>query len=347
MYEIRTWTVGASRFRLLVVVFATAIFAGLTVLFASVDAFDRFHAFSRSHEDWELDEIASALLAALIVGNAFATWLIWVKARETERTSQALLVTLESERALRGRLVETEAETETKSLLMAAMGHELRTPMNSILGYAELLSTTASDHITRKEKDYLTSIVNAAKALLATIEQLLTVAKLEAKVMSIDPEPLDLEPMVSETCDVLRIQSDGKGLVLANDIAPDCHVFADPTQLRSILFNLIGNAIKYTDKGTVKVHARTEGDTISILVSDEGPGMTPAEIETAKTRYGRAGSQAESEHKEGTGLGLTIVERIMALHGGRMEIESTPGVGTTVIVSFPKLPFPPTRSVAA
>ncbi|GAB2904512.1 hypothetical protein GCM10027093_47650 [Paraburkholderia jirisanensis] len=224
-----------------------------------------------------------------------------------------------------------EAASRAKDDFLAMMSHEIRTPMNGVLGLVEVLERTRLD---ADQGEMLRMIHESAGALLQILDDLLDYSKIEAGRLTIETEPFDLRDLVDTAVGLLAARAHEKGLKVRVDIEP--HVAAvvrgDSVRLRQILFNLLGNAIKFTPAGEVDVHVavaqHTEaGQTLEITVEDTGIGIAP----DVQARLFEPFVQAESSTTRrfgGTGLGLTICRKLVDLMGGSLELHSTPEVGT-------------------
>ncbi|MCP4750821.1 MAG: response regulator, partial [Proteobacteria bacterium] len=227
-----------------------------------------------------------------------------------------------------------EAATRSKSDFLANMSHEIRTPLNAILGMAELLSET---ELSIEQKDYVRTFQSSGEQLLSIINDILDFSKIEAGQIELESIPFDLTELAENVCKILAVQAHAKGLELACRIAPQVHTFrlGDPTHLRQILTNLIGNAVKFTRKGEVVLEVVPEQDTavpdrLRFCVRDTGIGIPLERRETLFEGFSQADTST-SRKFGGTGLGLTISKRLVGLMGGKIWIESEVGQGSRFI----------------
>ena len=227
----------------------------------------------------------------------------------------------------------------TKSGFLANMSHEIRTPLVSIIGFTEQLATH-HDIDAHQRRDWIETIRAAADHLLALVNDVLDVSKIETQQMSFECTPTDVAELVRQTTNMLRAKAEAKTLRLDVELDPRLPdaIRSDPTRLRQVLVNLIGNAIKFTERGGVIVRLRYEGEAspprLRLIVADTGPGLERAAID----RLFRAFSQADdgvTRRHGGTGLGLYISREICRGLGGELTVESEPGKGSTFACVLP------------
>lgn len=235
---------------------------------------------------------------------------------------------------------QAEENSRLKSDFVANMSHELRTPLNGILGFAELIRDDAKDAETR---DYAETIYQSGQHLLLLVNDVLDTAKIESGNMLLEIVPFALTPLLQDTVGVHAAPAQRKGLDLISHFAADLPetLTGDPTRLRQVLHNLIGNAVKFTPSGEVRVSARLNGERVVFEVRDTGPGI-PAEAQSAIfERFRQAAAFISREHG-GSGLGLSLARGFVQLMGGTLELESTPGQGACFTFWLP-LVSPATR----
>lgn len=232
---------------------------------------------------------------------------------------------------------EVETANEAKSRFLAAVSHELRTPLNAILGFSDIL---AGEYFGRLENDrqreYVQLIRQSGGHLLSVVNTMLDMSKLETGRYELMMEPFPISDVI-EACEaMLGHQAREKGVMLTSRVQRNIgEVVADQRALRQVLINLAGNAIKFTDSGgVVSIDAAVEGSRLVLSVSDTGIGIAPDKI----VMLGQPFVQVHNEHNrryEGTGLGLSLVKGLVALHGGTFTITSHPGEGTMVTIAVP------------
>ncbi len=238
--------------------------------------------------------------------------------------------------ALHAAKVDAELASKAKSEFIANMSHELRTPLNAIIGFSDMLHTQT---VTSPEKvqQYSGYIKQAAEHLLALINGILDVSKIQAGKLSVDREPVDIGPILTSCLLIIEAKAREKAIAVETSIATGLpKILGDSLRLKQILINLLGNAVKFTpDKGRIRVEAAMlQAGYAVISVTDTGVGMSPAEVETAMRPFGQIDTAFNKRH-EGTGLGLPIAYALARLHGGDLRIDSQKGAGTRVSLILP------------
>jgi PAS domain S-box-containing protein len=240
---------------------------------------------------------------------------------------------LQGEKALRAAKEEAEEASRLKSAMLANMSHEIRTPLTSVTGFAELLT----DHLEGRMQTFAEQIYNGGMRLQKTLDSVLQLSRLEAGVYELDRTPLSLGALIEETVDMLRLSAEEKALRL-NVQLPDGPVEGTFNEgaVNRILENLLENAIKFTPNGgTIEVRAHTDGDDAVLEVEDTGVGISEAALPDIFRAF-KQESEGMAREYEGSGLGLSIVQRLADAHGGTVEVESEKGVGTRFTVRLPR-----------
>ena len=231
-----------------------------------------------------------------------------------------------------------ETANVAKSTFLANMSHELRTPLNAILGFSEILHREMFGPIANTSyKDYAGDINHSGKYLLGLINDILDITRIEAGRREILEEPVSISDAIAEALLLCEANVSKKSITVITDLpAVLPRILGDMRGVRQVAINVISNAVKFTPRGgKITVGAARQSDgSLRLYVRDNGPGIPPHEVRHALDAFSR-GQDATKKAIEGAGLGLSIVNGIMHLHGGRVDIESVVGVGTKVSCSFP------------
>ena len=230
---------------------------------------------------------------------------------------------------------ELEVASRHKSQFLANMSHELRTPLNAILGYTELLNDGIYGDLPQKAGDVMSRIDRSGKHLLGLINDVLDLSKIEAGQLELGLADYSLQEVVHAVVTQVESLAAEKGLALRVALPPGLPAGrGDERRLAQVLLNLVGNAIKFTEAGEVRLAARVDGDAFVVSVADTGPGIAEADRQRIFDEFQQADSSS-TRKKGGTGLGLSIARRIVELHGGRIWVESTVGRGSTFSFQVP------------
>ncbi len=289
---------------------------------------------------------ALALFTLLVVTYA----LIRRQLRAVEAGRRALA---EREIALREVNVALERSDRMKSDFLASMSHELRTPLNAIIGFSEVLRDGLAGAVTPRQREYLQDISNSGTHLLALINDILDLSKVEAGKMTLEPENVPVDSHMKAALSIVREKATAHRLALELQVSPDCgEIRADGRKFKQIVYNLLSNAVKFTPEGgrvvlgARRVSAREvpraaapDGppEFLEISVADTGIGISAEHQERLFSAFTQIDSSL-ARHYEGTGLGLALVKRLTELHGGAVGLESTPGQGSTFRVWLPYRP---------
>jgi signal transduction histidine kinase/DNA-binding response OmpR family regulator len=305
----------------------------------------RERVFAMSHEEDRLlserrlrrDALVKQMTATLMIANglALAAGLLGFFAlRRAQR---------EAENALRGELRAAQARraNDEKSVFLASMSHEIRTPMNAIFGFAQLLG----DHVREPlQREWVASIKKSGQMLLALINDVLDLSKIEAGKLQLNQQGTDLGELATETLALFEPMAEAKGLRLQIEIDPTdfVPVVVDAQRLRQILMNLLSNAVKYTERGEVVLRLSMLSSPLGsardlcVQVTDSGVGIEPAHLEQIFEPFYQADSP-DGRVRQGTGLGLSITRRLVDLMDGNIQVASRPGEGATFRVNIPDL----------
>jgi PAS domain S-box-containing protein len=231
-----------------------------------------------------------------------------------------------------------------KSEFLANMSHELRTPLNGVIGFSEFLIDGKAGALNERQREFLGDVLVCGRHLLRLINDVLDLSKIEAGRMDLLPETFPLAPAVDEVCSIASNAMRGKTIHLQWHVAPEvAEVTLDRHRFTQILYNLLSNALKFTDDaGRVNVRLNRVGGALRVQVEDTGIGIRPEDLPKLFVEFQQLDSGAGRRH-QGTGLGLALVRRLAELQGGAVDVESAPGLGSTFTVLLPLVAPPPTH----
>lgn len=242
--------------------------------------------------------------------------------------------------ALRLAKEDAEAASRTKSQFLASMSHELRTPLNAVIGFSEIIKDARMGPLDPRYRSYGENIHAAGSHLLGVINDILDLSKIVAGEALLNEDLVEIEPLVAACLRMIRERARVAGVELDEGVPPDLPpILADERRLKQILLNLLSNAIKFTPAGgRVLIAAELSEDGLEISIADTGIGMLPEEVPIALQSFRQLDGPLNRRY-QGTGLGLPLAKMLTELHGGALQIETQPAIGTTVTVRLPASRF--------
>jgi hypothetical protein len=317
---------------------------------------DRASAYHRALERWTTGELRTvlppwakwAMLAGTTLLLVTVAWGVTLRRsvvhlRESRRRQRELVVNLAQARDA------AEAADRVKSAFLATMSHELRTPLNSIIGFTGIVLRGMAGPLNDEQRRQLTMVRSSANHLLALINDVLDISKIEAGQVELDRAPFALAASVGKVMALVAPLATQKGLALSAQLAPDLgEMTGDVRRFEQVLLNLLGNAIKFTDRGSVTLEAKHRSawqaepgapavDAVEFCVSDTGIGLKPEDQALLFQPFRQVDARLSRAH-EGTGLGLAICHRLVSLMGGRIGVESVWQQGSRFSVTLPLVP---------
>jgi signal transduction histidine kinase len=228
-----------------------------------------------------------------------------------------------------------EGASRHKSQFLANVNHELRTPVSAIIGYARLVLRETEGQISQLQRENLQDLLNNAERLLAQIDSLLDFSKIEAGKMEFHMEPVRVDEIIDGAASTIEPILNNDSVRLIREIAPDIPVLnTDREKLRQIILNLLDNAVKFTERGEIKISASEQNGSLKLVVSDTGIGIEKEDLNQIFEEFHR-GDLSSTKKYRGTGLGLAITKKFVNLLGGNIDVESEVGKGSSFTVMLP------------
>lgn len=323
--------------------------AGWSIVTSNIDKIERVAAYHRVADyplrvyvltstegalsDWRsLRNVAVTLMSLLTLASLVGAGVFLRGLRQLENKNHALQI---SE-------AQAQSASRAKSEFLAAVSHELRTPLTSIRGFAELMEMRLEQP---RFKEQARMIRKAAEHLNELLTEILDLAKVEAGAMPVTPEPVALTELLQSTLDFFSVTAAQKSLDLKLQLAPSTPqtLLCDGLRLKQILNNLLSNALKFTQQGSVTIEVDGSDDMVSFHVVDTGPGIAPELHDTIFERFRQGNDRVSYEHG-GTGLGLSLSRALAGLMGGTLTVQSSPGQGARFTLSLPRPALPQTAA---
>lgn len=293
------------------------------------------------------------LTAAIMLATALILMALWHAAmrwRAERATLQTHIEELEATKDvlekmsadLTKALAAADTASKAKSEFLAAMSHELRTPLNAVIGFSEVMVNEVFGPLGNdRYGEYAESIRRSGTHLLGLINDVLDMSRLNAGELKLTREEIRLGDLISEAIGVITMQAEASDVMLIEDIEPWLPALRlDRRRMRQVLVNLLTNAVKFTPaEGTVRISAHRRGDNVAIEIADTGIGIAAHDIPKALEHFSQVDGSLARKH-EGAGLGLPLAKHLTELHGGWLELQSEPGIGTTATIILPPQPVP-------
>ena len=224
-----------------------------------------------------------------------------------------------------------------QNTFIANISHDLRTPLNSIIGFSELLSKKIFGELNEKQNEYIEDIRISGLKLMSMINEILDISKIESHRIRLNLSVVDINVLIEEVCNILKPLFDKKNIQIKKSIIGEIEFEGDYIKLQQVLFNIIGNAIKYSPENSeIKIFAYQDTNNITIKIQDEGIGIESKYHKKIFNKFFQV-QDTMSKTEASTGLGLTITKEFIKMHGGKIKVESEPNKGATFIITLPLL----------
>jgi signal transduction histidine kinase len=316
--------------------------AGCVVMMGSpaVLSLDELRQYGLGLNDFAVTDPSVEFFMALTTQRATLDELHAVNARQREQRKELERINARLEAATR----EANHASAVKSRFLSKMSHELRTPLNAITGLTQLLRDSARD---AEQREYFDDLRDASRLLLSLIGQVLDLSKIESGQMTLERQPFDLHDTIQKVMHPLRARAQLRGLACtwSLDAPPGVWLWGDALRLQQIALNLVGNALKFTQRGEVEVRVVLSQGRLRLAVRDTGPGIAAEDLAQLFQPFVQVGPAQLQE--EGSGLGLALSRELAALMGGTLSAQSEPGVGSVFVLDVPAEPAPAPAAVAA
>jgi len=287
----------------------------------------------RAERDWPESTVKGLTLLAQVFANALARKRTEEEIRQYREHLEDLVETRTAE--LTKAKERAESADQLKSVFLATMSHELRTPLNSIIGFSGVLRQELAGPLNEEQKKQLGMVRDSSRHLLDLINDVLDISKIEAGQLQVAMEPFDMKEVIEKAVRTVRPLAEKKGLSLEKLIAPDVgEVTSDRRRVEQILLNLLGNAVKFTEEGTVRIECLLQKDEIQVRVEDTGIGIKESDMDSLFKPFRQIDGRIEREYG-GTGLGLSICMKLVEMLGGEIRAQSEWSKGSVFIFTLP------------
>ena len=265
--------------------------------------------------------------------------MVWERTFQLEQANEELrkrgLQLEQVNQELKNAKERAEDTDRLKSAFLATMSHELRTPLNSIIGFTGIILQGLAGPLNGEQSKQLGLVQKSARHLLALINDVLDISKIEAGELNIAADPVEIIPSILTVVKTMQPLAQQKGLKIETDLDPDTgYITGDQRRIEQVVMNLLSNAVKFTEEGSILVRSRVDAGLIHISVKDSGIGIATEDIDTLFRPFHQIDRGTTRKH-EGTGLGLSICKKLVELHGGSISVTSVPGEGSVFMVSIP------------
>jgi two-component system, sensor histidine kinase len=307
-----------------------------------------FRGYAVGAVDYMLKPLVPEILRCKVTSFADLAWKTQLVERQARELERALRVEKQQAEELELERLRVEHQSRAKSIFLAGMSHELRTPLNAIIGFSELLNIGAAGPLNERQQEFVGHVLTSGRHLLTLVNEVLDLSKVEAGRMSLDREWTKIGPLVQAVRGVLAPLAAKQGLDLCIEVPADLpEVLCDPVRVKQVFYNLLSNGIKFTPAGgRVLLVASSNGPFVDIAVTDTGIGIEEKDLPRLFREFEQL-TPASGTKPEGTGLGLALTRRLLALHGGTISVQSRVGTGSTFTAHLPIEGIPPEASPPA